>query len=159
MVETSLAEIFSGDVIRIENMVIVPDQLDNVRISNLLGWSVQTAGKYLVGFNIPSHIIKRLKECFPTVDFVIVAKASYGFQIEGGDLPEYFKERFFLEYRVSFKETDLPMGNFPISKQVREIKELRDELAKGKVGWTAWWMTATIWARVQWLNQMVDSLK
>jgi hypothetical protein len=157
VVETSLAEIFSGDIPRIENMVIVLDQLAKVQASSLLGWSAQSLGEYLVGFNIEPIMIKRMKEVFPTVNFVLIVKAEGGFRIECGDLPESFKGTFFLEYRVSFKGRDLPDDSRRVLKQVKEIKELQDELAKGKVGFTAYGMTGTLWARVQGLNQMVDS--
>jgi len=128
-----------------------------VKASSLLGWSAQLLGEYLVGFNIEPIMIKRMKEVFPTVNFVLIVKAEGGFRIECGDLPESFKGTFFLEYRVSFKGKDLPDDSRRVLKQVKEIKELQDELAKGKVGFTAYAMNGTLWARVQGLNQMVDS--
>ena len=154
-----MAEIFSGDVPRIDNMMIVLDQVAEVDESDAMGWSAQLLGKYLVGFNLPPIIInKRWKEWFPTVNSVLLVRIEDGFRIEHGDLPEHFQGTFFLNYRVSFKEKDLPHDNRRVLKQVKEIKELDVDLAKGKVGFTAWGMTGTLWARVQGLNQMVDSL-
>ena len=96
MVETSLAEIFSGDVPRIDNMMIVLDQVAEVDESDAMGWSAQLLGEYLVGFNLPSTIInKKWKEWFPRVNFVLIVRAEDGFRVEHGDLPEHFQGTFF----------------------------------------------------------------
>ena len=154
-----MAEIFSGDVPRIDNMMIVLDQVAEVDESDAMGWSAQLLGEYLVGFNLPSTIInKKWKEWFPRVNFVLIVRAEDGFRVEHGDLPEHFQGMFFLNYRVSFKGSDLPDDSGRVSKRVEEIKELGVKLAKSNGGFNAWGMTGTLWARVRGLNQMVDSL-
>jgi hypothetical protein len=158
VVETSLQEIFSGDIPRIENMVIVLDQLTEVDESDVLGHSAQSLVKSLVGFNLLPNIIKMLeKEFSPPVTFVFIVRAEDGFRVEYGDLPERFKGTFPLEYQVSFKEKDLPRDNNRVLNQAMRIKELDGKL-KGKVGFNAWAMSGTLWARVRGLNNMVDSL-
>ena len=161
MVETSLVEVFSGDVPRIDNMVIVLDQAARVKTSSLLGWSAQLLGNHLVGFNLAPIGIRKLEEFLrkfsPPVNFVLIVKAGDSFRIERGEFPECYKGKFFLEYRVSFEEKDLPTDRGRISRQMGEIKELQAELDKGLVGFTAYGITGILWARVQGLNQMIDS--
>jgi hypothetical protein len=155
MAETSLDEIFSGDVPRIDTVSVFPGYASKVGT-----YTLRHGGVYIVedGFIVLNKSYERfknqIKETGTSDRAVFLEKSSYGYRIKYGALPHLFYETFSLPYKVTFKYEELPITDL-ISKQVAEIQEFQVNLDSGIVGIWKWVNVGKLWDKVRGLNEML----
>jgi hypothetical protein len=149
MVETSLDEIFSGDIPRIDTVRISPGRGSSVS-REALKFGVYVVGDARLVLNESREQFQRGIED----EDVFLVRTPAGFKVEYGVLPPSFRGAFTLPERVTFKAEDLLLDD-RISRQVSEIKEFQTKLDSGIVGTWRYMNTGNLWARVRGLNEMI----
>jgi hypothetical protein len=158
MIKTSLDEIFSGDVPRIDTVSVFPG-----RASEIGEYTLNLGGVYIVG---DAYIVlnksyerfqNQIKEMGVSDRAVFLERFLDGYRIKHGALPHIFYLPFSLPYKVTFKYDELSSDD-SISKQVAEIKEFQANLDSGIVGTWRWANVGKLWGRVRGLNDMVAQL-
>jgi hypothetical protein len=161
MVETSLIEIFSGDVPRIDTVSIFLDygsrRVTPRRDLNKCGPGCYAVGDDLVILNY-WNFQNWLKD-YRDDGSVFLRRTPSGFRAVRGYLPASFRGPFPLKCRVTFKVEELPLDNDLVAKTVAEIKEYQAKLDAGSViGMAKWAYTCGLWQRVGKLNGLVSGL-
>ena len=161
MVETSLIEIFSSDVPRIDTANIFLDYWSrNVtprRNPNKCGPGCYAVGDDMIIFNYWAFQ-QSLKD-YRDGDSVCLRRTPSGFKVVRGYLPTSFHGPFSLKYRVTFKMEELPLNNDLVAMTVAEIKEYQAKLDEGSViGMSRWGYTGGLWQRVGRLSGLVSGL-
>jgi hypothetical protein len=156
VIETSLAEVFSGDVPRIDTASIFPGGGSVVGLPGSLGpGGVYSVGDTLVTFNLLRERFRSLVDHFDIADrSVLLVRTADGFRAECGTVPESFQGTFPLKERVTFQERGLPVDD-RVSPLVDTVKKLQSSLDSGIVGTTRYVTIGNLWATVSLLNTWV----
>jgi hypothetical protein len=157
MIETSLAEIFSGDVPRIDTVSIFYGSASRVS-----SYAITVGGIHIVGddyivlndWKFQSDI-KKYSGLYG--DAAFLTRTSDGFQIEWGFVSSRFQGRFPLKEWVTFRTDELPLDDL-VSETVAWIKEAQANLDAGVVTMTKWINLLKLWAGVKDLNYLLVEL-